>query len=264
MEHLLKKKIDMELSGMIFTDEMKKNVYSSKKEKSHSSMLRYVAALAIVFMLSGTTVLGAYIYYNKVNVNDTIMPELDEMKKVSMLHIYGNADEYGMVDETFTDYDEMKSKTGIALLDSELAGEHSYMQGRLETDNQDFAILTIDNFILGDTCNYQYLPEERRYQYEQGTEYKSPVSLSIDIILSEKQLENGWDTDYLGLYECVESYTSAQGYRVNLIQDTLGEDTDTQNYVSEKIAVFVADGIRYTLKGRTSTETMKEIVDSME
>ena len=49
MEHLLKKKIDMELNGMIFTD---------------------------------------------------------EMKKVSMLYIYGNADEYGMVDETVTDYNE--------------------------------------------------------------------------------------------------------------------------------------------------------------
>lgn len=34
--------------------------------------------------------------------------------------------------------------------------------------------------------------------------------------------------------------------------------------VSEKIAVFVADGIHYTLKGRTSLENIKTIVDSME
>ena len=33
--------------------------------------------------------------------------------------------------------------------------------------------------------------------------------------------------------------------------------------VSEKIAVFVSDGIRYTLKGRVSVDTMKTIVDTM-
>ena len=69
--------------------------------------------------------------------------------------------------------------------------------------------------------------------------------------------------DYEGMYEYVESYTSSQGYKVNLIQDTTDAEND-QYYVSEKCAVFVADGIRYTLKGRTSLETMKEIVDSMD
>lgn len=33
--------------------------------------------------------------------------------------------------------------------------------------------------------------------------------------------------------------------------------------MSEKIAVFVSDGIRYTLKGRVSVDTMKIIVDTM-
>lgn len=33
--------------------------------------------------------------------------------------------------------------------------------------------------------------------------------------------------------------------------------------MSEKIAVFVSDGIRYTLKGRVSVDTMKTIVDTM-
>lgn len=51
-------------------------------------------------------------------------------------------------------------------------------------------------------------------------EYSSPISLTVDIILSDVQLNNGWGTDYLGMYEYVESYTSIQGYKVNLIQDT--------------------------------------------
>ena len=29
-----------------------------------------------------------------------------------------------------------------------------------------------------------------------------------------------WDTDYLGLYEFAESYTSGQGYTVNIIEDS--------------------------------------------
>ena len=33
---------------------------------------------------------------------------------------------------------------------------------------------------------------------------------------------------------------------------------------AKKCAVFVADGIRYTLCGRISMEMLKEIVDSME
>ena len=85
----------------------------------------------------------------------------------------------------------------------------------------------------------------------------------MDLILSQKQLDQGWDTDYLGFYEYVESYTSKQGYKVNLIQDTTGEN-ESEDYISEKCAVFVADGIRYTLCGRISMAMIKEIVDSME
>ena len=60
-----------------------------------------------------------------------------------------------------------------------------------------------------------------------------------------------------------ECYTSKQGYKVNLIQDTAGNDMET-NYISEKCAVFVADCIRYTICGRTSMEMIKKMVDSME
>src|SRR5699024_11821155 len=61
------------------------------------------------------------------------------------------------------------------------------------------------------TYDYNYLPDENRYEYKSGSIYYSPVSLTVDIILSDSQLKNGWDTDYLGMYEYVESYTSAQG-----------------------------------------------------
>ena len=36
-----------------------------------------------------------------------------------------------------------------------------------------------------------------------------------------------------------------------------------EDYVSEKVAVFVADGVRYSLKGRVSIDTLKNIVNTM-
>ncbi len=75
-------------------------------------------------------------------------------------------------------------------------------------------------------------------------------------------MEYGWDIDYLGMYQFKENYISLQGYKVNLLEDTI--KNKTENYISEKCAIFVADGIRYTLKGRTSFENMKYIVDTME
>lgn len=264
MKHSLKEEIDMELNGLVFSDSMKKNVMNHKRRKKHFSMMKYAAVFAAVFMLSGTTVFAAYILLNKVKVNEATLPELDNMEIVNMLPISSTTDEYGMINEEFTDYDEMKRKIGIKLLDSEAADNNPYMQGRIQTDNRDFAIITVENYILGDTGNYEYLPDEERYQYEQGQEYDSPITLSMDIILSETQLNNGWDNDYLGFYEYVETYTSAQGYTVNLIQDAIAEEnSNADTYISEKCAVFVADGIRYALKGRTSMETIKGIVDSM-
>ena len=41
------------------------------------------------------------------------------------------------------------------------------------------------------------------------------------------------------------------------------ENGDTEDAVLEKNAVFAADGIEYSLRGRVSMETMKLIVDMM-
>lgn len=266
MKRSLKEKVDIELNELTFNNTMKNNVIKHGKRKKHSSVMKYAAAFVAIFILSGTTVFAGYMLLNKMNLNETALPELDNMEIVAVSPLKTTADEYGMVNEIFTDYDIVRKEMGVDLLDSELAQNNVYMQGKIETDNKDFAIITVKNYILGDTSNYKYLPDEERYQYEHGQEYYSPISLSIDLILSEIQLKNGWDTDYLGLYEYVETYTSEQGYKVNLIQDTIDKenvDVDDYDYISEKCAVFVADGVRYTLKGRTSIENMKMIVDTM-
>lgn len=259
----IKQKIDMELNTIIFTDNMKKQVFENSKKRMSHSMLRYVAIVVLTFIIGGTTAFAGYYFLNKVNVNETTLPELNAMKIIEVAPFKAEPDEYGHIRTDFSDYTVLQSNIGIDLLESKYATDQSYLQGSMETDQKDYAIIKMENYIIGDTNNYTYLGEVDRYQYEHGAVYYSPVSLSIDLILSQEQLEQGWDTDYLGFYEYIESYTSKQGYRVNLIQDTTGDDVG-ENYVSEKCAVFVADGIRYTLRGRTSIETIKEIVDSME
>ena len=131
----------------------------------------------------------------------------------------------------------------------------------VETDNKDYAIIKCDNYILGDTSNYSY-NDEGFYSYDEGNLYKSPISIQADIILSETQLNNVWTTDYLGMYGFVEQFVSEQGYKVNLIESK-NDGNQPQDFVSKKIAVFVADGIRYTLTGRTTVDNMKQIVNSM-
>lgn len=258
----LKEKMDIELSELTFSDEMKRNVLRGKKKRKMPAAVKYAAAAALVFLLGGTTALAGYTLLNKVNVNDTVLPGLDSMEVIDAGPFEGTADENGVIEKTFSDYRALKDELGIPLLDSELSQENPYMKGRFTTDNKDYAMIEVENYILGDTHDYRFLPEEGWYQFEPGAEYTSPVSLTVDIILSEEQAENGWDTDYLGMYEYAGSYVSADGYKVNLIQDTAGGG-QAENYVSEKCAVFVAGGIRYTLEGRVSFETMKEIVDTM-
>lgn len=269
----IKQNIDSELNGMVFTDSMKEKVFEKPKQRIAYSILRYAVMIVLTFLLGGTTVFAGYYFLNKVNVNETTLPKLDEMQVVEIAPLQTETDAYGRVRTEFFDYAALQDALGIDLLDSKYAAEQSYLQGKIETDGKDYAIIKMENYIIGDTRNYTYWEEEDRYQYEHGEAYSSPVSLSIDLILSQEQLAQGWETDYLGFYEYAESYTSKQGYKVNLIQDTTGDektgdetigDNTAADYISEKCAVFVANGIRYTVRGRTSMETIKEIVDSME
>ena len=178
-------------------------------------------------MLGGTTVAASYSFTNKISVNDEVLTELDEM------HVMVST--YWILSWQIT----------------------TIIFKGISQHDKDYVMITMNNYIIGDTANFRYLEEEDRYEYEHGKTYYSPVSLNIDLILSDEQLKNGWDTDYLGMYESMEEYQSAQGYKVNLIQDNNGDEKLNEGVVSEKIAVFVSDGIRYTLKGRVSVDTMK-------
>ena len=258
--------IDEELHSLFFNAALKSRVRNCVKQHSESKvfplLLRRVAVCFAIFMLCGTTAYAGYYIFNKISVNDEVLPALDEMEVVEINRLNEKADEYGVIEIDFTDYDDVSRILGINLLNTDLSKNNTYMLGNITTNNEDYLMIEVDNYILGDTSGYKYIPEENRYEYIRGNEYSSPISLSIDIILSEDQKQNGLEMDYLGLYKFAENYISEQGYRVDIIEDTVDGD-EIENYVSEKCAVFVADGIRYTLSGRVSTEEMKKIVDSM-
>lgn len=235
--------IDMELKDIYMSDALKQRIRKKVAEKSMPKPVVRVAAAFAILLMCGTTVFAGYYMYNKVMVNEEVLPALDRMYSVT-----ANTQNFASVENdrsviTFSDYQWVQDAMGLDLLDSELATAPAECMGIIETDKQDFAIITLESYILGDAANQH-------------------IDLTVDIMLSQTQEENGWDVDYLGMYRFKESYVSKQGYRVNIVEDTTDEER-VENYVSEKCAIFVVDGIRYTLKGRTSLENIKAIVDTM-
>lgn len=232
-----RERIDMELKEIHMSHTLKQKI----KTRAFCGPRRFLGGVAVVLavLIFGGSIVFAGVY-SGVQVNGDRLPALDEMYCVQTEAVDFAKDEYGMSNEKISDYRAMQNKLGIYLLDSEFSNPGAV--GSLRTDRRDFAILTMENYIFGTAGE------------------NSAVSLTVEIMLSEEQMQNGWETDYLGLYRFAENYVSEQGYRVNLIEDTTGTEDAV---LSQKCAVFVADGIRYTLKGRISTETMKTIVDSM-
>ncbi len=297
----MKDTIDRELECIVLSEEIKKRIREKAAPRRRDGLLKWAAVFAAAVILGGTGAAAGYRMLIPHSVNGEVLLELDPMRVVEIYipegqpaafpsseqpatpepaeypvapapaeqpdsawqgELPGVPDEYGIIQKDYKDYRKIQEELGIHLLDTELSENNPYMQGHIMTDGSDFAMITVENYILGDTGRYQFLEEENRYAYESGNVFLSPISLTVRLILSEEQLNRGWDWEYLGMYRFAESYTSGQGYRVNLVERTL-ENGDTGDAVLEKSAVFAADGVEYTLRGRVSMETMKGIVETM-
>lgn len=233
-----------------------KNNNGRKKSTKKLTIALCMVIFAVVF---SSTVYAVKLVNEQSKVNELELPELDSMKITKQIkNIEKNIKPQSI---SKMNYKQIQEQLGVSLLNSELSKDDKYMISDIETDNKDYAIIKCDNYILGDTSNYSY-NEEGFYSFDEGNLYKSPISLQADIILSETQLNNVWTTDYLGMYGFVEQFVSEQGYKVNLIEEK-NDGNQPQNFVSKKTAIFVADGIRYTLTGRTTVDNMKQIVNSM-
>lgn len=233
-----------------------KNNNGRKKSTKKLTIALCMVIFAIVF---SSTVYAVKLVNEQSKVNELELPELDSMKITKQIKNIEKSIKPQSISKM--NYKQIQEQLGVSLLNSELSKDDKYMISDIETDNKDYAIIKCDNYILGDTSNYSY-NEEGFYSFDEGNLYKSPISLQADIILSETQLNNVWTTDYLGMYGFVEQFVSEQGYKVNLIEEK-NDGNQPRNFVSKKTAIFVADGIRYTLTGRTTVDNIKQIVNSM-
>ena len=233
-----------------------KNNNGRKKSTKTLTIALCMVIFAVVF---SSTVYAVKLVNEQSKVNELELPELDSMKITKQIKNIEKSIKSQSISRM--NYKQIQEELGVSFLNSELSKDEKYMISDVETDNKDYAIIKCDNYILGDTSNYSY-NEEGFYSFDEGNLYKSPISLQADIILSQTQLNNVWTTDYLGMYSFVEQFVSEQGYKVNLIEEK-NDGNQPQDFVSKKIAVFVADGIRYTLTGRTTVDNMKQIVNSM-
>lgn len=237
------------------------------KTTKHKNPLKSAVIIVASLIMCCSTAYAGYYINNIVKVNDKTLPELDPMHVVKINDIDAKTDnETGFyIEKKYPSYEKLSDELGVSLLESNLAIETPYLRTKLWTSvDKSLCRIFVDNYIIGDTSNFRQLVDNKDiYDYDHGNKYYSPISLEVDIIPTEEELIDGSDMDYLGMYEFQESYISANGYKVNIIRGTENDSLSADSIISEKRAIFVADGIRYTLKGRVSTELLKEIVDSM-
>lgn len=272
--------IDSGLSNMkLMPDFLERADSYQRTNKSSYHMthrVRYSAAAAILsVVLFGTVAFAAgSLLYSKIKVNQETIPDLEPMEVVAVKEVDGVVTEYGDVEKEYTSVGEAETDLGVQLLETDFAADNEYMKVFYSKIGDGYHVLDVQECIMGDLSNIREWKEsaidntvegnDEWYAWTQGDIYKSPIDLKVEIISDPAQQE--LDTEYMGYFKYVETFVSEQGYTVNVLQDTV-EDDDldamSEIYVPQTQMVFVADGIRYTLKGRVPSDTMKEVVNSM-
>lgn len=256
----IKRMLTYELNDIHLNSEAQEKIRLNVKKSRHTKIYKLPAIIAASLVLCATTGYASYYIYNKISVNDEVLPEIDSMEVISAPAITGTSDEFGYVYKQYSHYTEANATLNSILLHSSLADNTSYESVTLDTDNKDYISINVQNYIVGDVAQMKSVDSNNHFSFEPGQTFGSPVSLSVDIILSKSQLESGMEYDFLGMYNFQEQYISKAGYKVNIVTS----DNNVRDVPSEKIAIFVSDGIRYRIQGCVSTSTLKNIVNSME
>lgn len=276
----IKKCIDSGLSGMkLSPDFIKQTENRAKSGKAFhrpAYKIRYgaIAAVLCVLLFGTAAVAAGSLLYSRIQVNQEAIPDLEPMEIVDIKPIEGTVTEYGGLEKAYNSMEDLENDLGIELLDTEFAAGNAFTKIFYKKLGDGYHEVDVQEYIVGDLINirdWKGEPVDNRkegndewYVWTQGSIYKTPVDLKIEIISDPSQQE--LDTEYMGYYKYIETFTSRQGYTVNVLQDTVAEGrTDLpEGYTPQTVMIFVADGIRYTLEGHVPTETMKEIVDSFE
>lgn len=238
--------------------------------------LHRIATAVLFAALLGTSAFAAgSLLYSRISVNQQALPELDPMEVIPLQPVDGTLTEYGQLKKTYTSMDALEDELGVRLLGTKPTTDNPYIKIFYTKTGDGYNEINIREYLLGDLTDFRAWNGEeidittegndQWYVWTQGTIYKSPVNLTIKIISDPSQQE--LDMEYMGYFQYVETFTSGQGYTVNVLQDTFSEDQQSDlsdDFVRRTHMVFVADGIQYTLEGRVPIQTMKEIIDTMQ
>ena len=281
----IKKGIDAGLSGMkVSAGFLSRAEFEEKRGKKYGRWHSSAAAAALCCILLGTAAFGAVTLFKmNLTVNDEEIPELDAMSAVEVKQAVGEPNEDGYLKKEYSGLEELEGELGVTLLTSPLGAENPYVKVWYERVGDAFHIIHLDDYIMGDLEDVRPLSQEEwdtldapaegndgAYIWTKGSEYKSPVDMRVQILSDPGQQDISMD--FLGYYEYVKTITSEQGYKVNILRTSietadLSEEEQKQIeewYVPRVEAVFVANGMCYTLSGMVETETMEEIVNSLE
>lgn len=250
----MKEQIDNELKNITFNFDMDKMLCKKNRKRVHHRVLMAVVCLILI----GTTVQAGYTLYNCwMKINGETLPELDSMqrKDVNLLgEKYKISDAY---QKKYDSYAVLQEELGIQLLHSDMTDDNSSMIITRKTDNEHWTQIKIIAYIVGDVTELKKIDGRDQYTWTPGKHFLSPIDMSIDIISSQEQMEIGWEKEYLGAYDFVESFQMRDGYKVNILSS--GE-TGRSKPMNQ--AVFVVDGIRYTVRGKVDIDLLKKIIDS--
>ena len=128
----------------------------------------------------------------------------------------GNIDEYGVITKKFDNIEQIENELGIKLLSSEYAENNDYKLINYEKIGEGYNCIDIGAYIVGDLTNLKYQEEYEYYSWLSGEIYQTPINLKIEIISDSSQ--QYFDSEYLGEYKYVNTITSKDGYKVNLLE----------------------------------------------
>ena len=183
----MKETIDRELGCIVLSEEMKSRIREKAAPRRRDGAMKWAAVFAAAVILGGTGAAAGYRMLITHSVNGEVLPELDPMRVVEIYipegqlaafasaeqpaapapaehpaapapaeqldsagqgELTGVPDDYGMIQKDYKNYRKIQEELGIHLLDTELSANNPYMQGHIMTDGNDFAVITVENYIL--------------------------------------------------------------------------------------------------------------------
>lgn len=245
-----KELIDKEIGDITISETIIENIKRGKKSKEQFQINK-VIPIMIMFAFFIPTVYAVTNIFS-LRVNGEEIPSLDNLGVIEVKTV-GELND-NMFQKKYNKISEVEDDLGITFLGSNLCDEdyHLIEYTRL---GKGYHYIEIGAYIVGDLKNITYNEETNYYDWNYGNEYQTPINLKIEINSDPEQ--QPFDTEYLGFYEYLETIETDNVGRVNILQKTGTKGKPGL------CAIFVSNGIRYTLTGHIHEETMIDIINSM-